>query len=384
MKKLLVAILASSSLLAFAQEDDELLAADEETPAAEEASTTTAPASSAKKKSDGSAKTFFLLPLCRMLEGTGEVRKNGSKEWIPVEEGKFYPLGSEFRSMGAESSLKIDFGVDIHVTLKGDATIGTVVDTLESTTRTVILKSGLVSVDVPRNLAEDLFFVSAPGFESYNLGGESSFRYEPNGDGAQCAVKCLTGTLSLKGRHFDVQKLRSSQGFIIRTSQDCLFTALYGKAGDLTVKLDTGKKADVDPATGELVVKDTYYGTNPGDFRLSPKTAIRIHRVLPAVGENMSVTTMTFDTNGDRKDRFWFAENHYETTGFERPKVDNSKEVDALAKKAAEAADTVDVEVEDDEAASGTEESSSSDDSASSSEDSSTSSSSSSDDDFDF
>jgi hypothetical protein len=79
---------------------------------------------------------------------------------------------------------------------------------------------------------------------------------------------------------------------------------------------------------------------------MSPQTAVRIQRAVPALGKNMSVSVMTFDAAGALKNRCVFAENRFEINSGELAPTSKSGQAD-LVKKAAEAtSDTAAVEAE--------------------------------------
>ena len=312
----------------------------------------TAEARPAKKS--GNVKTFFILPYCRMLEGQAEVRKPGAKDWTPIQEGKFYPLGTAYRTLGAGDSLRLQFGPEIEVTVKGAASFGTRAQALDVTSRAIVLQSGTVSVKLPRTAPEGLFEVLAPGFKAFNLAGESRYTYRNTGDGDEAVVRCVTDRLDVEGRHWRIAKMRAADELRIRSSADLLFTGLYGQSGDCTVKLDQGRISVRDFETGETKSEDKFL-----DWKLSPQTAVRIHRALPALGERMSVTVMTFDAMGELKNRCAFAENLVEVNSGELGPVQNKDSAD-LAKRAAEAtesaegeAEEAEGEAEEDEAADG-------------------------------
>ena len=65
-----------------------------ETPAAE----TPAETNETAKASAPISELFTTLPFCRELSGTAQVMKPGASEWIAVEDGRFYPLGSVFKA----------------------------------------------------------------------------------------------------------------------------------------------------------------------------------------------------------------------------------------------------------------------------------------------
>ena len=70
-------------------------------------------------------KLFHILPLCRRLEGSGEVLKPGATAWEQMEEGRFYPLGSSFRAIGLESRLVVQFGRECEASIGSQSSFGT-------------------------------------------------------------------------------------------------------------------------------------------------------------------------------------------------------------------------------------------------------------------
>jgi hypothetical protein len=283
-------------------------------------------------------KYFHLMPLCRLLEGKGEVRRPTSSAWEPLEEGRFYPLGCSFRTIGADARLTMQFGRESSVEVVGEASFGTLPQALDVKSRTLVLMGGTVDVKLPRNLPEGLFIVTAPGFSVINPSGESRYTYVNKGDGDLASVRCVTGSFSVKGRHFLIPTMRAADEIDVRTSQDVLFTGLYGKSGECIVKLDQGLMAMSDPVTGKMTTTEKVL-----DWRLSPKTAARIHRAKPAIGKRLSVTVMTFDETGALRNRCAFAEGRREINSGEQGVVAQEAKED-LAKKAAEAAETVETE----------------------------------------
>ncbi|MBQ1344763.1 MAG: hypothetical protein IIY62_00230, partial [Kiritimatiellae bacterium] len=229
---------------------------------------------------------------------------------------------------------------------------GTRAQALGEKSRTIVLGYGTIDVKLPRNLPEGLFVVTAPSFKAINLAGESRYthrrsedldknakrRHVGDGDGEDWLVRCVTGTLTVEGRHFRIPAMKAAQEVEIRASQDLLFTGLYGKRGDYIVRLDQGRVQVKDYETGKINIEDKVL-----DWKLSPQTAVRIHRAVPALGERMSVTVMTFDAAGELKNRCAFAEKLVEVNSGELGPT-SKKDREELAKKAAEA--TVNVAAE--------------------------------------
>ena len=325
--------------------DTEEVASDEDEPdesAEEETATATAEGEKTKAKSVKVSldKPFHLMPLCRMLEGEAEVLRPGQKDWQPVEEGRFYPLGCAYRTVGSNSRLVIQFGQGSEVSVAGASSFITFPQKLGEKKRAIALDSGVLTLKLPRGLGAGMFSVMAPGFTVENLEGDSRY----TGDGDDAVVRCVTGAMSIKGRHYDIEKMSAANEIKIRTSQDNLFTGLYGNSGDVIVKLDQGLVAVQDFETKEFRDEPRFL-----EWHLSPKTAVRIHRAIPEIGERMSVTIMTFDTKGELQNRCSFAEGRSEiNTGEEGAGVLAKREADA-AKKAAEAAEAISVEEGDEE-----------------------------------
>ncbi len=292
-----------------------------------------AEAVSAAAQEKDSLKWFFTLPLCRRVQGRGDVLKPGSSEWQPVEEGRFYPLGSSYRAAAENSKLVIAFGKACTVTVENGASFSTRPQKLGEPARTIALTGGEVAVSLPSNLKTGLFSVTTPGFEAVNLCGESRYVYAATGDGFEADVRCVTGTLEVRGHHYRIPAMRAADVVRIRTTNDDLQTILYGKSGDYVVKLDRGEMY-VPETQEDGTVKDVVQ-SNPLDWHLSVSTRVQINRAVPSIGERMSVTMMTFDSAGQMKNHFAYTEKRPEVNTGElvvRPAADAAD----VAKRAAE------------------------------------------------
>jgi len=286
-------------------------------------------------------KFFYTLPTIAKLEGTVDVLKPGARDWEPATEGRYYPLGSVFRTVGATTRLTVAFGRECKVLIVGEASFGTRGQGLAEKSRAILLKGGVIVVDLPRNLPEGLFFVDAPGFSVVNPAGKSAYRYVKTGDGDKATIRCVTGSLAIRGLHFNILSMRAANEVCIQTSQDALFTGIYGTRGDYICKLDQGLDKIRDVETGESHTEQKFL-----EWKISPQTAVRIQRAVPEIGENMAVTVMTFDAAGNLKNRCAFAENRFEVNSGELAPHDKDSQAE-LEKKAAEAtSDTGTVETE--------------------------------------
>ncbi len=352
-----LAVFATASALSLAwagDEDYEDSYGEEETSSTEEASEETGgegedaelEALAGQKQEE---KFFHTLPYCRKVLGQVDVKRPGSQTWEPIEEGRFYALGSSYRTQ-ADGELTIKFGKEIDVDLKGNASFATVAQPLSEKGRTIALLSGTILIRLPHTLPDGLFTVTAPGFKTVNAKGNSSYAYapSPDGDGFTALVRCVTGDLNIQGAHFEIVGMKAANEVKIRTSKDQLFTGLTGVSGDCQVKLDQGCFLVKDYATGE-----THQEERKLDWTLSPQTVVRIHRAMPALGEKLAVSVMTFDAAGVMRNRCAFVENTVEVNSGELV-ASMSKAQEQINSKSSEADATttedMDVEVEDEEA----------------------------------
>ena len=252
------------------------------------------------------ANPFTALVRCARAKGVVQVLKPGASDWAPAEEGRYYPLGTSFRTVpeqGQAASAEFAFGPVSYVRLTGAAEVATKAIAIGEPARTVVLKSGRVMVNVPRTLKEGLFFVTAPYFTCSNLAGESLFDYKPLSDGDEAVVRCVTGSLALEGRHYKIPRMVAANQVRIRSTSDDLYSWLRGERGDSKVYLDQGLVTDKNFETGEEKdVQKTY------EFALSPRCAIKIFRRRSPVGGNMLVSMMATDAAGVIKTRCAFAE----------------------------------------------------------------------------
>ena len=316
------------------------LFAEDETEATEETAAEAVPA--VQTNSVASVKAFTTLPLSRHVEGAVSVRKpNG--EWESIEEGRFYPLGSYFRAEKG-GSLVLTLGSGSLVTISSGAEFGTRAQPIGESSRTIVLVNGTIALRLPDNLPEGAFFITAPGFTIKNPAGESAITYENKGDGDVATILCKTGSLGIEGRHFDIPAMRAADEVRIRTSKDLLFTSLYGTSGNYVVNLDQGmctrQEFDDDGNQKDVVEKRTLA------WHLYPATKAIINRSVPALGERMSVHTMTFDAAGGLKNERAFSEGRAEVNSGELVPQEKT-DADELSKRAAEMTETtaaVDVE----------------------------------------
>ena len=346
----LCAFLAAGSVCA----QDEGEGQSQETPAEQVVATASA-------KSAAAASFFTTLPLCRLVEGEAEVCLPGGKT-LAAEEGRFYPLGSAFRTK-ENAIMEVQFGPECVAKISGVASFATVAAGLSEKSRTVVLGEGVLELSLAPNLPEGAFVITAPGFTVKNPAGNSKFDYKRTGDGDCVVARCVTGAMSIDGRHFSIAKMRAADEVKIRTAHDNLETLLYGTSGDYVVTLDVGMVFEsivADDGSQKRIAKKKNL-----EWNLSPDTKVRIQRMLPAVGERMSVDVTTWDAAGEKKNWWTYSEGRAEINSGEQviaPKSDSEE----LAKRAAEATETTAADVEEGEAKS--EESSESTESTESSE----------------
>jgi len=309
------------------------------------------PETESVKKSVPKTAAFAPLPFCRQVDGAAEVQKPMG-EWEPAEEGKYYPLGSSFRA-GAECALELAFGAESSARIANGSEFATVEQPYGMPTRTLVLRSGTVDLKLADNLPDGAFFVLAQGFKVKNPVGESKYVMEPNADGEKITVRCVTGTLGIEGRHFDIPQMRAADEIVIRSSHDYLSTQLSGTSGDYIVWLDQGMrmKEEIDDEGNRKSVSEPA----KSEWHLSPSTRVVINRALPAIGTRMSVFVIAFDAAGERKSEFNFCEGRAEINSGELV-VKEKTDGEELAKRAAEAAETTESADVEDESAEGNKE----------------------------
>ena len=247
------------------------------------------------------AKHFHALVRLSLTSGDVMVRFPREKDFKPAVEGKFYPNGSSFRTVGGMT--EFEFGKDAVLKVTGDAEFITREDDLAATSRAVMPVRGSFTVSLPRTLPTGLFSMAFPNFTAKDLAGESRYELAPSGDGDEVVVHVITGMLALEGPHYKVERMSAADRVRIRTTGDALFTSLRGEAGDYKVSLDQGCTTYKDPITGEVKKQDRRL-----DFSLTPQCAIKIFRKRAQVGGRMAVSVMTFDPAGEMRNRFTFAE----------------------------------------------------------------------------
>lgn len=272
-------------------------------------------------------KYFTTLPLCKLVTGVVEVMIPGSKAFVPVEEKRFYPLGSVFRTTGKSSRLEVELGKKCFVTLYGNSSFSTKAQGLGDNTRTVVLGEGELKLRLPQNMRDGFMFVSTPGFKVQNLSGESKYVRKLTGDGDDVRIKCSSGSFDIVGMHFEVMDLQAQNVIRIRTSQDMLFTCITGVGGDYMSKLDQGMVEIKNYETGTSKIEKKAL-----EWKISPQTNVRIHRSRPAIGKNFSVTIMTFDASGVLCNSCSFTEGRYEVNSGETAPMAKERKAELIKK----------------------------------------------------
>ena len=317
----------------------------------EEAAASESAAEAAKPAEAEARSPFATLPFCKYASGTAEVQKPGG-EWTAVDEGKFYPLGTAFRTRGA-GRMTVAFGKDSSAEIAGPAMFATKAQPISVKSRTIVLGEGTVNVVLPDGLPEGMFFVTAPGFTARNLSGASRFNYAKTATGDRTVIRCVTGSLGVFGRHFEIAQMRAANVLVLSDEHDHLVTTLEDRSGDYLVKLDQGVRTVQEvTAEGTTVEKPV---EEKAVLKLTTKMKVCITRAVPAIGERLSVFVIAFDAAGNPLGSgVSFCEGRAEVNSGVLVKPVKSADSEAVAKAAAEASETTEetVAVDDAEASS--------------------------------
>lgn len=292
---------------------------------------------------------FTTLPMCRYIDGKAEVRKPGASEWVPMEEQTYYPLGTTFRA-GSKSKVTIMLGKECSVKFEDGSSVGTLFQPIFDAegkvikSRTLVLKGGTISIRTPSIMPAGLLNLTCEAFTVKNIAGEIKAEYQETGDGSKAKIRCVTGGMEIEGRHFHAKDMHAADEVQIRTSDDLLFTDLYDTSGDYIVTLDQGVALEMDLETQEHKEIEKKL-----DWKMTTKSSVRIFRMVPEVGEKLSVSVMTFDAAGNMKNRCAFAEKVATVNSGELVVADEKGNEDEAAKLAAEATEDTAVDIDDDE-----------------------------------
>lgn len=259
-----------------------------------------------------SAKPFYSLMRCTRAQGNVEIMRPGASGWQRVEEGRYYPMGAVIRAVRTADVLpdmpaaEFEFGKDAKIAVKESAEFATRSAVIGEQVRTVVLRSGVVNVIMPRNMPKDAMSVAAPHFICSDLAGESVFAYRTTADGDETIVRVVTGSLALKGAHYSIPEMSAADRLRIRTTGDDLETFLRGETGSFKVKLDQGIERRVNFETGKEEDRAAEL-----EYLITPRCAVKLFRRRSSVGDRMIVTTLTFDAKGKIQNRRVFVEGLY-------------------------------------------------------------------------
>lgn len=330
-----------------------------------------APAATPAPAAVGDKNPFYQLIRCVEAQGDVYVFRPRTGEWEKAKEGKYYPMGSKFKARRTSDVLEgypaasFAFGDDCYANIETAGSFSTRPIDIGEKTRTVVLESGVVKFSLPLVMKPGAFSVVAPHFTSTNLAGESQYTYTTLPDGEEIVVRVITGSLSLSGAHYSIERMNAANRLRIRTTGDDLETFLRGESGNFAVTLDQGIERRTDFSTGEKKDENVTLVYN-----LSPKCAIKIFRRRSEADDRMLVNTMTFDPHGRIVNRRAFAENRYNVNSGEL--VIKPRQLPAATDKSGDttAMDVTPTEEEPVEEAGEDDSSSSSDDDSSGSEES--------------
>ena len=255
------------------------------------------------------AREFYIGSIrCTMASGTVLVRKPGEKEWVAVEAGRHYRLGSSFRCETKEknprvSSAEFALGEEPRIVISNNTEFATAPATIDDPKRMISLVEGRLCARFPPISTNDTFKLATGGFSCKNITGEAWFDTKRQPDGERTTVRVASGTLTLDGLHFSVPEMKASNQFTIRTLEDGPFTSIRGEGGIFKIRISQGVERLLDTSTGEMKDEPRFL-----DFEMSPRAVVKIHRNRIPETERFIVCTMTFDAAGNLKNRCAFAD----------------------------------------------------------------------------
>lgn len=281
---------------------------------------------------------FYSLPRCQKVHvGSVKVLKPGLSEWQPLEEGRFFPFGSQVRvecqlvgKVRLQPRVEFAFGPSVTMKITNAVEFAVREAPMGDKKRTVILRSGDFFFSLPLGFPKNLFSVATENLTCCDMAGNSVFSRRFCEDGDEFTLKVVTGLMKLEGRHFKAERVEPADQISVRTTQDGLFSSLRGITGSLDLTLDQGTVREHDFETNEDHEVDKSLG-----FVLSPGCSVKIFRRRASVGGRMVVSTMTFNTKGDMVNRCVFAEKRFNVNTGEL--VINPKDVPTVPGESASA-----------------------------------------------
>lgn len=248
------------------------------------------PAAAAEQPQQAAAPGKRFLPMVRIVQirGTCEANNPDAGTYTAAVENKVYPLGTQFRTQGADSSATLIFSAQESVLLVGATELAVLAADQNSDGRVVRLVSGKIRSFLRENLPEGSFSVETPNAVCKNIEGRGEYTLTADANTETFQIRTVTGAAHVEGPQYRIPALRAANVVDIQTSADRSFSRLTSVSGDFAIILDKGEE-------------------EPVNYGMSPKAVVKIWRESAPVGGRPVIATLVVSPTGLAKHRFAYA-----------------------------------------------------------------------------
>lgn len=249
---------------------------------------TSAVAQTPAAETQQSAPHFDFLVRLINVQGSCEVNNPDTKQFVPAQNNKAYPLGTIVRT-GVGGSVSLVFSAQESVQILEKTEVSFAAAASNTNTRVVHLVSGKIKTNLRDNLPEGSFSIETLNTACKNVAGRADFSLTTEANYETFQVATITGVSLIQGPQFHIPALRAANTINIQTAQDRSLTRLTSVSGDFSVALDNGTET-------------------PVTYGMSPKAVVKIWREKAAVGGRLIISTLVVSPTGKAHHRFAYAD----------------------------------------------------------------------------
>jgi len=235
-----------------------------------------------------SAPHFDFLVRLVNIQGSCEVNNPDTKQFVPAQNNKAYPLGTVVRT-GAGSSVSLLFSAQESVQILEKTETSFAAAVSNANARVIRLVSGKIKTNFRDNLPEGSFCIETANTVCKNVAGRADFSLSTEANYESFQVATITGVSLIQGPQFRIPALRAANTINIQTALDRSLTRLTSVSGDFSIQLENGT--------------DT-----PVAYGMSPKAVVKIWREKAAVGGRLIISTLVVSPTGKAHHRFAYAD----------------------------------------------------------------------------